>query len=198
MDTELKFRKLFSLVPERECGDCVSCCEIPSIDSPKLKKPADVLCPNCTKPGCGIYDKRPVVCRQWYCLWRRLDTLATDMRPEKSKVMFSLHYSVMPRNIFEKAFIIGRTLESWEIFYTPAVAAALDSLIQEFELPLWLNYGNQQKLVYPLPDLAQEILHPGSAKSADVALEAKRWLAQYEQRASQLMLEDRKFRLQNL
>jgi hypothetical protein len=197
MDTELKFRKLFSLIPERECGDCVSCCEIPSINSPKLKKPADVLCPNCAKPGCSIYDTRPIVCRQYHCLWRHLDTLATDLRPEKSKVMFSLHYSLTPRNIFQKAFIVGATLESWEIFCTPAVEAALKSLIEDFALPVWLNLQNQGKLVYPLPDVAQEILHPGSANSADVALEAKRWLAQYEKRASQLILEDRKFSAQH-
>jgi hypothetical protein len=193
MDIELKFRKFFSLVPERECGDCVSCCEIAGVDSPKLKKPAGVLCPNCATPGCSIYDTRPVVCRQYHCLWRQLDTLATDMRPEKSKVMFSLHYSVAPRNVFQKAFIVGATLESWEIFRTPAVEAAIDSLIRDFELPVWLSFQHQGKLVYPLPDMAQEIRHPGSAKSADVAADAKRWLARYEERASQLILEEGKF-----
>jgi hypothetical protein len=193
MNTELNSRKFFSLIPERECGDCTSCCEIPSINSVKLKKPEDTLCPNCTKPGCSIYDARPVVCRQYYCLWRHLDTLSSDMRPEKLKVMFSVHYSLKPDNILQKAFIVASTLEGWEVFSAPEVETALNSVIKDLELPVWVNFRTQGKLVYPLPDLAQEILHPGSAKSADVALEAKSWLARHEERASQLIQEARKF-----
>jgi hypothetical protein len=193
MNTELESREFFPLIPERECGGCTACCEILSIDSLKLKKPADTPCPNCTKPGCRIYDTRPVVCRQYYCLWRHRDALSSDMRPEKLKVMFSVHYSLKPGDILQKAFIVASTLEGWEIFSTPEVKTALNSLIEDLELPLWINFRGQGKLVYPSPDLAQEIQHPGSAKSTEVALEARSWLTRYEERASQLILEARKF-----
>lgn len=43
------------------------CCVLPAIK--ELAKPANVPCNNLTDKGCGIYDKRPQVCRDFECHW---------------------------------------------------------------------------------------------------------------------------------
>lgn len=51
----------------RECGGCALCCTLPAID--ELGKPVDVPCKHLTNAGCGIYEKRPQVCRDFHCDW---------------------------------------------------------------------------------------------------------------------------------
>ena len=51
----------------RKCGPCNLCCVIPAI--PQLNKPADTPCEHLTKDGCGIYEDRPQVCRDFACNW---------------------------------------------------------------------------------------------------------------------------------
>jgi hypothetical protein len=36
---------------------------------PQLGKPANVACRHLTAKGCGIYEKRPQVCRDFRCDW---------------------------------------------------------------------------------------------------------------------------------
>ncbi len=76
------------LVPDRACGECSVCCEYFEIDTAEIRKPRDVLCPHCIRPaGCGIYDSRPPVCREWHCGWRRLESLDWRWRPDRSGVL---------------------------------------------------------------------------------------------------------------
>lgn len=53
------------------------CCVLPAI--PQLGKPANVPCKHLTPGGCGIYEKRPQVCREFRCHW--LDGKGTE-RPD--------------------------------------------------------------------------------------------------------------------
>jgi hypothetical protein len=194
MAIESKYDKLFSLVPERACGDCIACCQIPRIDSPSLQKPANVICPNCTNPGCGSYDTRPDPCRAWHCLWRRLDSLSAQMRPDLAKIMLSLEFDSKPEHIFENAYLLGWSLEGLENSDYSAVNEVLIDLVSEFDLPLWVVFDGRRNLLYPAAELAQEIINPGSSESPAIAAEAKAWLAQYLERIEQLKSKAQTFR----
>ena len=77
-----------NLVPGRTCGECSVCCEYFAIDTVELRKAPDTLCPHCIRPaGCGIYDSRPSICREWHCGWRRLPALDLSWRPDRSGVL---------------------------------------------------------------------------------------------------------------
>src|SRR5215471_464155 len=78
------------LVSGRSCGNCTVCCNILKINVPELKKPSDVLCPNCTRAGCQIYENRPSVCEEYYCGWRILRGLGDDWRPDRCGVLIGI------------------------------------------------------------------------------------------------------------
>ncbi len=73
------------LVPGRACGDCTACCTVMAVDKPDFQKEAGVTCRHCTN-GCAIYDKRPALCRDYYCAWRHLPILDDAWRPDRSGV----------------------------------------------------------------------------------------------------------------
>lgn len=76
------------LVVGRECGKCSACCISLTIIDEKLKKDADLACPNLiVKGGCRIYQERPNVCKSWYCGWRFMEGLGPDWRPDRIKVV---------------------------------------------------------------------------------------------------------------
>jgi hypothetical protein len=75
------------LVQGRECGACTACCVDLNIDAPELVKLADQACRHCTGAGCGIYDRRPAVCRDFHCGWRRISWLGEEWRPDRIGVM---------------------------------------------------------------------------------------------------------------
>lgn len=64
----------------RSCGACTLCCTYLEIESEQgystrldnaedLAKQAGEPCRYLTAQGCGIYEVRPLVCRQFYCDW---------------------------------------------------------------------------------------------------------------------------------
>lgn len=71
----------------RECGPCRACCQELKIDTPELKKKAGALCSHHAGAGCGIYDSRPPVCRQFLCGWRLDEALGDEWRPDLSGVL---------------------------------------------------------------------------------------------------------------
>ena len=74
-------------VSGRACGACTTCCKILPINSRELKKTASVLCRHCDEGrGCRIYDKRPEVCRGFYCEWRLNPLIPATWRPDKSGI----------------------------------------------------------------------------------------------------------------
>ncbi len=72
---------------ERACGRCTVCCVELKIDVPQLRKKARVPCRHLTQSGCGIYEGRPPVCRQFLCGWRLFEELGDDWRPDLSGVL---------------------------------------------------------------------------------------------------------------
>jgi hypothetical protein len=77
---------------ENRCGSCTACCRVYAI--PPLKKPAGTWCQHCDiGKGCKIYDDRPALCVEFTCLWLAMKNrgveVADDLRPDRSKVVFS-------------------------------------------------------------------------------------------------------------
>jgi len=80
-----------NLVSGRECGACTACCKTPKIDVPELRKLAGVLCPHCIEGvGCKIYPRRPPVCRDWHCAWRKMPYLTDHWRPDRCGVLICI------------------------------------------------------------------------------------------------------------
>jgi hypothetical protein len=75
------------LVDGRGCGECTACCIDLNIDTPELVKLSDQACPHCTGAGCGIHERRPSVCRDFYCGWRQIPWLTDAWRPDRIGIM---------------------------------------------------------------------------------------------------------------
>ena len=56
---------------ERSCGECTLCCTLLRVD--ELRKLGGTACAMLraapAPPGCGIYPRRPAICRAYACLW---------------------------------------------------------------------------------------------------------------------------------
>ena len=172
--------KYFSLVKDRNCDECMVCCNYLSINTSVLKKPADELCKNYVKNhGCSIYDTRPNVCRTWHCLWRRTAALPDELRPDKCNVLFSLNVSFEPMQIFENAYIVCMALTDPSAFDNSSVSAALDMFIEDGSLPVWLSYAGSKSLVWPKKELADAILYPSTSQSTDLIPAGKAWVNRF-------------------
>ncbi len=73
--------------PGKSCGACTQCCVELRIDTPEFKKESHVTCAHLTESGCGIYGKRPPVCRHFLCGWLLSPELEEDWRPDRSGVL---------------------------------------------------------------------------------------------------------------
>jgi hypothetical protein len=73
------------LVPGRSCGSCALCCKVFAIP-PVDDKPRGIWCKHC-KPGrgCGIWETRPQMCADFYCLWLRDARLGPEWKPDTAK-----------------------------------------------------------------------------------------------------------------
>jgi hypothetical protein len=76
-----------TLVKGRSCGDCTVCCTWPTIDKPEIQKKSGTACKHCTSGGCGIYETRYPICRDYYCAWRAMDMFGEEWRPDRSGVL---------------------------------------------------------------------------------------------------------------
>ena len=91
----------------RSCGTCVACCVTPRIATSELTKDPNTACAHCTGSGCGIYDARPPVCRDYLCLWRQTAEMDDSWRPDRSGVILfsAVHACVsrLPATVTSKA-----------------------------------------------------------------------------------------------
>lgn len=71
---------------KRRCGPCTACCVSLKIEAPELAKKAGEPCRH-LKAGCGIYEGRPGVCREFLCGWRLFEEFGDDWRPDLSGVL---------------------------------------------------------------------------------------------------------------
>ena len=97
------------LVPGRGCGDCTVCCTVMAVDKPEMQKEAGVPCRYCAA-GCTIYDRRPTLCREFYCGWRHLPILDDSWRPDKSGVF--VEFEAVEDNVGLSLVLIGNPLKT--------------------------------------------------------------------------------------
>lgn len=100
----------------RECGDCTVCCTAPGIEKAQIEpheltllqpKAACQECQHSTGKGCGIYQKRPTICRSYQCLW--LAGLA-DKKPSEGGVAWCIQPCLMTGSIL----VVGHALDNRE------------------------------------------------------------------------------------
>jgi hypothetical protein len=72
------------VVPGRSCGTCSMCCKVVRI--PAVDNAAGSWCRH-ARPGsgCGIYDKRPFLCRAAYCEWMVTAGMGPDWKPDVAR-----------------------------------------------------------------------------------------------------------------
>lgn len=52
----------------RQCGSCTLCCKLIPVE--ELSKPSGHRCKHQRHgKGCAIYERRPMSCREWSCMW---------------------------------------------------------------------------------------------------------------------------------
>jgi hypothetical protein len=166
-----------SLAPGRECGACVACCE--RLEIHELNKPAMQLCAHCTGAGCGIYQMRPSICRDWFCVWRRVSALPDWARPDRLGVMFELATPEAPQNILMKRFIRGFSLGGVENFDTPETTHVLN-IFRQAPMPVWLNHAGRTICVHPGPEVQDVLLAGAPPLTPDVAREAEVYRTIYD------------------
>ncbi len=114
-----------------------------------LAKPAGVLCEHSTGASCGIYRDRPQACAKWYCLWRKIEALPDELRPDRSGILLSLETDPTADDPFLRTRIVCRAvysaddLDRWEAIEAVAMFA------REGSLPVWTAAGQRASLIYP-------------------------------------------------
>ncbi len=91
-----------NLVPKRKCGTCNACCDVPAIVDNGLVKRPNELCKHNVKRRCSIFPNWPKVCDEFYCAWRRLESLNDEWRPDRIGVMIDYTYENFPPPFQEK------------------------------------------------------------------------------------------------
>lgn len=164
------------LVPDRECGECVACCVLPSINTEAFQKPANTMCMHCSGKGCEIYTARPDVCRSFYCLWRKLGLMGDAHRPDRLGVMFHVVRATSPVNILRQLYVVGLPLKQFPNYATPEVKAAL-AILQRRRVPVWLYFGDVLKCVHPGSAVQDVLLNGRTASNEAHATEVSAWRA---------------------
>lgn len=124
-----------ALTRDRLCGHCTVCCRVLEIKA--LAKPAGLVCRHNTGTACGIYLERPEACARWYCLWRKIDALPDELRPDRSGVVFSLESRPPVADAPDEACIVGRAVNGAQAFDRWEVVEAFAMFVREGSLPVW-------------------------------------------------------------
>ena len=79
---------------KRECGECSLCCKVMGV--PEVKPERHSWCPHADPGrGCKIYEKRPLPCQQFVCLWLIDEKLGEHWYPAKSKILIDYRDNVL-------------------------------------------------------------------------------------------------------
>lgn len=103
-----------------------------------------------------------------------------EMRPDRSRVLFSFESSVNPSTIYEKKYIVCRALDGVDTFDQSLVSATLDMLVAAETYPVWLSFNGTKKLVHPRSEVVRAIAAPYANHQPEVVAEARAWLNKYD------------------
>lgn len=160
------------LAPSRECGECVECCVLLAIDT--LKKPARTICTHCSGRDCQIYDARPDVCREFFCLWRKLGAMCEAHRPDRLGVLFHVVRGQPTASILRRLYVVGIPLQPFPNYATPEIEAALE-VLRARRVPVWLYFGDLLKCVHPDAMIQEALLSDMSPPDEKIASEIAAW-----------------------
>ena len=166
-------------IPARACGDCVACCQVLNIDEPDMVKPADQLCMHCTGVGCGVYDSRPQVCRSWDCVWRRIDSMPLQTRPDHLGVLWTIDRQAEPQTPFDRLYFVARAVSAPEALHK---SATLDvaAMLAHGPLPIFACWGDERRMIFPRAELAAAILDPEGGHASILVEEGRAFMAKFE------------------
>lgn len=161
----------------RACGSCTVCCRVLEIKT--LAKPAGTLCEHNTGSACGIYEDRPAACAKWHCLWRKVEALPDELRPDRLGVMFSLETAPTSEDPFLRARIVCRAVHGADAFERWEAVEAIDMFVREGSLPVWIAFGSAASIVHPKPThadhLRDAIKQPHAERMQGLEEEAAAW-----------------------
>jgi hypothetical protein len=153
------------LTPGRTCGACTVCCVIPAIDAPDLQKQTSVACTNCgQKGGCGIYETRPNVCREYFCYWRYKTNLGDAWRPDLSGIFINA-LDEAPPDGYQGIPVEMRILWPSALLWLPFADAV--SQFVKLKIPVYLSVPGPEGH-YPARTLLNPMVHLAVARG-DVA-----------------------------
>lgn len=94
---------------DRPCGECSVCCTVKPINTPELTKAPGIACRHClASGGCGIYETRFPVCREYRCAWKTLAWIPERVRPDQSGVLVDFVESEGPGYELEATLLAFR------------------------------------------------------------------------------------------
>lgn len=96
-----------------------------------------------------MYHDRPPACARWYCLWRKIEALPDEMRPDRSGVMLSLETDPTAGDPFLRARIVCRAVSGADDLDRWEAIEAIAMFVREGSLPVWSAVGQTASLVYP-------------------------------------------------
>lgn len=148
-------------VPNRDCGECIACCQFLTIDTDEFRSESGVLCSNCLPgKGCKIYDSRPQVCRNFHCGWRLFDHFDENWRPDKSGILIMTTNKDIPGGYQAAGFELYMT-DSRLALSKPALIEFLVASIEE-KIPVTLCLmgprGHHPSYSFLNPELEDTVL----------------------------------------
>lgn len=132
----------------RPCGDCTACCTAMGVS--ELDKPVGVPCSHLCEAGCGIYEERPVSCKDFNCLWR-YGLLDAEHRPDELGLVFD----ITGHNRFGMKMLVAREARPGAFETAKPV---LDRLIQEGHVIILVEdaSGSKRRIIGP-PEKVERI-----------------------------------------
>ena len=111
---------------DRPCGECSVCCTVKPINTPELTKAPGLACQHCLSDGgCGIYETRFPVCREYRCAWKMLGWIPEPIRPDRSGVLVDIVESDAPGHELEAVLLAFRDPADFERNPIPDLIASL-------------------------------------------------------------------------
>lgn len=84
---------------ENVCGECRACCQVYDIAFGTTHSLPGNMCPHVCATGCGIYDRRPEVCRRYRCRWHRSEERLPELRPDILGVVVTFNQTMVSSSL---------------------------------------------------------------------------------------------------
>ena len=100
-------------------------------------------------------------------------------RPDRLGIVFSIVAGGVLATPFERLYILGRAVDNPAVFETPAGRAALSMFAKEGSLPVFVDFQDERKMIYPDAAFRAAILDPFNAEHASLRAAALEWRESY-------------------